>query len=79
MNSLTPFLLGLGFNLTVTALIVWCIYYPTYRDKEYVLTFFALNTSIFLITFLLSDTNLKKPFWEGISKGIHFIYIFLSF
>lgn len=62
MNSLTPFLLGLGFNLAVTALIVWCIYYPTYRDKEYVLTFFALNTSIFLITFLLSDTNLSMGF-----------------
>jgi hypothetical protein len=62
MDSLTLFLLGFGFNMVVTALFVRCIYYPTYRDREYVLTFFALNTSIFLITFLLSDTNLSLGF-----------------
>jgi uncharacterized protein DUF4956 len=62
MDSLTLFLLAFGFNLAVTTLIVRCIYYPSYRDKEYVLTFFALNTSIFLITFLLSDTNLSIGF-----------------
>lgn len=62
MSNLTPFLLGFGFNLAMTALIVRCIYYPAYRDKEYVLTFFALNTSIFLITFLLSDTDLSIGF-----------------
>ncbi len=62
MDSLTLFLLAFGFNLAVTTLIVRGIYYPSYRDKEYVLTFFALNASIFLITFLLSDTNLSMGF-----------------
>jgi len=62
MDSLSLALLGFGLNLAATALIVRCIYYPTYRDREYVLTFFALNTSIFLITFLLSDTNLSIGF-----------------
>lgn len=62
MDSLTLFSLGFGLNLVVTALIVYGIYFPTHRDKEYVLTFFALNTSIFLIAFLLSDANLSVGF-----------------
>lgn len=62
MENITLFALGFVFNLTVTALIVWFIYYPTYRDREYVLTFFALNTSLYLITFLLSNTDLSIGF-----------------
>lgn len=62
MDSLTLFLLAFGLNLAMSVFIVRYIYYPTYRDKEYVLTFFALNTSIFLITFLLSDANLSMGF-----------------
>ena len=54
--------MAFGFNLAVTALIVRYIYYPTHRDKEYVLTFFALNASIFLTTFLLNDTDLTIGF-----------------
>ena len=62
MAAFTQFMLAFGFNLAVTALVVRFIYYPTHRDKEYVLTFFALNASIFLTTFLLNDTDLTIGF-----------------
>lgn len=62
MSDLVTFLLGLGLSVAVAAVIVRWIYYPTSRDKEYVLTFFSLNTSLFLIAFLLSGTDLTIGF-----------------
>jgi len=62
MTLFAQLLPALGFNLAVAALIVRYIYYPTHRDKEYVLTFLALNVSVFLTTFLLNDTDITIGF-----------------
>jgi hypothetical protein len=56
--------LSLGFllNFAVALLIIRGIYYPTRRSKEYVLTFFTLNTSVFLISSLLGGIDLSVGF-----------------
>jgi hypothetical protein len=56
--------LSLGFllNFSVALLIIRGIYYPTRRSKEYVLTFFTLNTSVFLISSLLGGIDLSVGF-----------------
>jgi hypothetical protein len=56
--------LSLGFllNFSVALLIVRGIYYPTRRSKEYVLAFFTLNTSVFLISSLLGGIDLSVGF-----------------
>jgi hypothetical protein len=56
--------LSLGFllNFSVALLIIRGIYYPTRRSKEYVLAFFTLNTSVFLISSLLGGIDLSVGF-----------------
>lgn len=61
MSSL-QFLLGFALNLGVALLIIRGIYYPVRRRKEFVLAFFALNTSVFLISSLLDGVDLSIGF-----------------
>ena len=61
---LNPLTFGLTFllNSAVAWIIIRGIYYPLKRDKDYVLTFFAFNTLIFLISSLLSGVDLSVGF-----------------
>jgi hypothetical protein len=61
MTSLQLFL-GFLLNFAVTLLIIRGIYYPVRRNKEYMLSFFALNTSVFLIASLLGGIDLSVGF-----------------
>jgi hypothetical protein len=54
--------LGFLINLAVALLIVRGIYYPIKRNKEYMLAFLALNTSVFLIASLLGGVDLSVGF-----------------
>jgi len=62
-------LLGFTLNFAVALLIVRGIYYPARRNKEFVLAFFALNTSVFLIASLLGGIDLSVGF--GFSLFCH--------
>ena len=55
-------LLGFALNLGVALVIIRGIYYPVKRDKEYILAFFALNTSVFLISSLMNGVDLSVGF-----------------
>ena len=61
MSSL-QLLIGFIINLGVALIIVRGIYYPARQRKEYVLAFFALNTSVFLISSLLGGLDLSVGF-----------------
>jgi len=52
-------LLGFLLNFAVALFIIRGIYYPARRNKEFVLAFFALNTSVFLIASLLGGIDLS--------------------
>jgi len=62
MGDLTTFGMTFILNTAVALLIIRGIYYPLRRDKDYVLTFFAFNTLIFLISSLLSGVDLSVGF-----------------
>lgn len=62
MDDFMVFSYSFILNGLIALIIVRLIYYPVKRDKEYVLTFLAFNTLIFLITSLLSDVDLTVGF-----------------
>lgn len=66
MDSMTVFAFSFAFNLAVAVLIVRYIYYPAQRDKDYVLTFFTFNTSVFLVSYLLAGVDLNMGFGFGL-------------
>ncbi|MBN1878005.1 MAG: DUF4956 domain-containing protein [Anaerolineae bacterium] len=62
MNDFATFALSFLLNSMIAFFIIRCIYYPVRRDKDYVLTFLAFNTLIFLISSLLSGVDLSVGF-----------------
>lgn len=54
------------FNLIVTTIIVRYIYYRKTRRKDYLFTYFIINTVIFLLAYLLSGVELKLGFAFGL-------------
>jgi len=74
-NELANFVLGAGFNLLVTLLIVRLIYYPLTHDKNYVFTFLAFNTSIYFVLGLLTNANLTM----GVAFGLFAIFSILRY
>ena len=48
-----------GMNLFFMLVLVRAIYYPIYRRKEYVFTYFLFNTLIFIITYLLNKVDMS--------------------
>ncbi len=54
MDDFVTFGFSFLLNSVIALLIIRGVYYPVRRDKDYVLTFLAFNTLIFLISSLLS-------------------------
>lgn len=59
-------LLRYTFNLAVTFVIVRLIYYRKTKRKDYLFTYFLINTMIFLLAYLLSGVELKLGFAFGL-------------
>ena len=59
MDNFVTFGFSFLLNSAIALLIIRVIYYPVKRDKEYVLTFLAFNTLIFLIANLLQEVSVS--------------------
>lgn len=74
-SELNQFILGAGFNLAVAFIIVRFIYYPLTQNKNYVFTFLAFNTVIYLVLGLLTSTDLSV----GVGFGLFAIFSVLRY
>jgi hypothetical protein len=63
---LYDFLLRYMINLAALILLVRWIYYPRYRNKDFVFSFSLFNSIIFLVCFLLSSDQLNMGFAFGL-------------
>ncbi len=66
MDNIGSLSLALFIDLVVSCIIVLGIYFPTEKDKGYVLTFFAFNISIFLIATLFSQVEISVSLGFGL-------------
>lgn len=62
LNLLTRFL----FNLIVTGVIIWFLYYRKTQRRDYLFTFFMVSTTIFLMIFLLDSVKIQVGFALGL-------------
>jgi hypothetical protein len=74
-NELINYILGAGFNLLVTLLIIRVNYYPLTRDKNYVFTYLAFNTTIYFVLGLLTSADLTV----GVAFGLFAIFSILRY
>jgi hypothetical protein len=75
MENIGMLLLALFINLVVTCIIVLGIYFPSEKDKGYVLTFFVFNISIFLIATLFTQVEISL----GVGFGLFAIFSILRY
>lgn len=58
--------LKLLMNLVFTLAIIRFIFYPIYKDRDYIFTTLMINVSVFLVCFLLGSIKLKIGFAFGL-------------
>jgi hypothetical protein len=75
MENVGMLSLALFIDLLVTCIIVLGIYFPTEKDKGYVLSFFAFNISIFMIATLFSQVEISL----GLGFGLFAIFSILRY
>ncbi len=81
----------LGLNLFSMVILLWLIYYPIYRNREFLFTFFIFNLIIFSVTYLLNKVEVSMSAAFGLlavfsllryrTEGItmrNMTYLFLS-
>ncbi|KPL90996.1 DUF4956 domain-containing protein [Herpetosiphon geysericola] len=74
-TELTQFLLGAGFNLFVTLLIVRGVYYPVTQDKNFVFTFIGFNMIIYFVLGFLTSVEVGV----GVGFGLFAIFSLLRY
>ena len=63
---LETFLIRYALNLLFTFIVVRFVYYPKYRNNDFVFTFFLFNTILFVLCYLLAEADLKFGFAFGL-------------
>jgi len=69
------FAFGIGIDIAAMLLIFGLIYFPNYRNKEFMFTFFLFNIIIFIITFVLNKTNISM----GAAFGLFAVFSMLRY
>lgn len=69
------FAYGIGIDIIAMLLIFGLIYFPNYRNKEFMFTFFLFNIIIFIITFVLNKTNISM----GAAFGLFAVFSMLRY
>jgi hypothetical protein len=69
------FAYGISIDIVTMLLIFGFIYFPNYRNKEFMFTFFLFNIIIFIITFVLNKTNISM----GAAFGLFAVFSMLRY
>ncbi len=65
----------IAIDIITMLLIFGLIYFPNYRNKEFMFTFFLFNIIIFIITFVLNKTNISM----GAAFGLFAVFSMLRY
>ncbi|MBW8050759.1 MAG: DUF4956 domain-containing protein [Cytophagales bacterium] len=66
VNDLGELVFRFAINLLFVFIIIRLIFYPIYKQKQYLFTYFLFNITIFLVCILLSNVKLKIGFAFGL-------------
>ena len=65
----------LGVDLISMFVMIRLVYYPIYKRKEYLFTYFLFNTMIFIITYLLNKVDMSM----GAAFGLFAVFSMLRY
>jgi hypothetical protein len=64
--NFTLLLIRFIINISITVLIIRCMYYPKTRRRDYFFTFMVTSTTIFMLLFMLDTVKLQVGFALGL-------------
>ncbi len=70
-----PFFINLAINLVTVILIIFLIYFPNNRRREYIFTFMLFNVIIFLLTYILNEVKISM----GAAFGLFAVFSMLRY
>ncbi len=70
-----PFFINLAINLITVILIIFLIYFPNNRRREYIFTFMLFNVIIFLLTYILNEVKISM----GAAFGLFAVFSMLRY
>ncbi|WP_428663244.1 DUF4956 domain-containing protein [Runella sp.] len=65
----------IGLDLFSMVILLWLIYYPIYRNREFIFTFFVFNLIIFSVTYLLNKVEVSM----GAAFGLFAVFSMLRY
>lgn len=75
-NKLSPkFFMRIGIDLVSVLILIRFIYFPLYRSRENVFTFFIFNIIIFMVTYLLNKVEMSL----GAAFGLFAVFSMLRY
>ncbi len=66
VSDLCELMVRFSMDILVIFIVIRLIFYPVYRERNYLFTYFLINISVFLVCILLSSIKLKIGFAFGL-------------
>src|SRR2546423_848094 len=73
--ELLDFLARFAFNFFIVYLIIRWLYYPVHKNKDYFFTYFLFNLIIFLLCYMMKNTQLEI----GVAFGLFAVFSILRY
>ena len=74
-SALIDFLARFAFNFLIVYIIVRWLYYPVHKNKDYLFTYFLFNLIIFLLCYMMKNTQLEI----GVAFGLFAVFSVLRY
>lgn len=69
------FFVNLGINLASVLALIFLLYYPTYKNQDYIFTFLVFNLVIFILTYVLNEVKISM----GAAFGLFAVFSMLRY
>jgi len=69
------FFLNLGIDVASVLALIFLVYYPTYKNQDYIFTFLIFNLVIFILTYVLNEVKISM----GAAFGLFAVFSMLRY
>lgn len=69
------FFLNLGIDIASVLALIFLVYYPTYKNQDYIFTFLIFNLVIFILTYVLNEVKISM----GAAFGLFAVFSMLRY
>jgi len=69
------FFINLGIDITAVLALIFLVYYPAYKNQDYIFTFLIFNLVIFVLTYVLNEVKISM----GAAFGLFAVFSMLRY